>query len=355
MKIHFAKHVSKFSARLMIGALLTISLATQAQIGVDQPDPNPFSILDLQATDKGLLIPRMSTSDRSALLVDCVTKTDCPDGLMVFDSDIKAFFYLKKSKWFALNPWVLADSSVAAEEMESNELLLNRIGIGINPGNAYKLDVNGAVKIRDSVGIAKSVTIATGDLKVATGNISAPAGNISTTSGNISTSTGVVTASGFSTNTATTNVSGPVPRGGIIMWSGSIATIPTGWALCNGANGTPNLQDKFIVGAGSATYPVNATGGEATHALSIAEMPSHDHLGFTGTDGVHTHVYNDQTVNREDVNGSNFNNQGINGVPDNARTTAAGGSHNHTIPLQGSGTAHENRPPYFALAYIMKL
>jgi hypothetical protein len=54
----------------------------------------------------------------------------------------------------------------------------------------------------------------------------------------------------------TTN--GIIPVGGIILWSGSIASIPTGWALCNGSNGTPNLMDKFIIGAGNS-YNVGNT------------------------------------------------------------------------------------------------
>ena len=62
-----------------------------------------------------------------------------------------------------------------------------------------------------------------------------------------------------------------VPVGGIIMWSGATNNIPSGWALCDGNNGTPNLQDKFIVGAGSS-YAVAATGGSAD-----ATLVSHSH------------------------------------------------------------------------------
>jgi hypothetical protein len=58
-----------------------------------------------------------------------------------------------------------------------------------------------------------------------------------------------------------------VPSGVITMWSGSIATIPSGWALCDGSNSTPNLKDRFIVGAGSS-YQVGVKGGEATHILT---------------------------------------------------------------------------------------
>lgn len=118
-----------------------------------------------------------------------------------------------------------------------------------------------------------------------------------------------------------------VPVGTICMWSGAVNTIPTGWAICNGSNGTPDLRDRFIVGAGS-TYSVGATGGEATHTLTVEEIPSHRH-------SISAKTYN------------------------TARGT--GGSVNLVDPTSnytgytGGGQAHENRPPYYALAYIMKL
>jgi len=67
-----------------------------------------------------------------------------------------------------------------------------------------------------------------------------------------------------------------VPVGGIIMWSGAINAIPEGWALCDGTNGTPDLQDRFIVGAGNG-YAAGAKGGEALHVLTTNEIPSHLH------------------------------------------------------------------------------
>lgn len=116
-----------------------------------------------------------------------------------------------------------------------------------------------------------------------------------------------------------------MPSGGIILWSGSVASIPSGWFLCNGANSTPDLRDRFVVGAGSG-YAVGATGGEATHVLTEAEMPAHTHSVGLATNG--------------DQDGS-----GSNG--------AIYGSGMET-GSKGSGNAHENRPPYYALAYIMK-
>jgi len=134
-----------------------------------------------------------------------------------------------------------------------------------------------------------------------------------------------------------------VPKGAIIMWSGSLVSIPPGWALCDGSNGTPDLRDRFIVGAGSS-YSVGSTGGEATHILTIAEMPSHSHTIF---DPGHRHEIGDGNSGGTfwkavfDSSGSSY----LSGI---AMTGI-------TINSTGGNAAHENRPPYYALAYIMKL
>ena len=148
-----------------------------------------------------------------------------------------------------------------------------------------------------------------------------------------------------------------IPTGVIVMWSGSIASIPASWYLCDGTNGTPNLRDRFIVGAGT-TYAVAATGGAATVTLTAAQIPAHTHTvsGTTSTDGAHTHT---ATINI----GSTGNTSGIMvanpTTSDTGRVSiASAGSHSHTFSGTtssiGSGTSHENLPPYYALAYIMK-
>jgi microcystin-dependent protein len=80
------------------------------------------------------------------------------------------------------------------------------------------------------------------------------------------------------------------PVGGIILWSGSIASVPSGWALCNGSSGTPDLRDRFVVGAGS-TYAVAATGGATTVTLDTTQIPSHTHTtsSVSTADLSHTH------------------------------------------------------------------
>jgi microcystin-dependent protein len=172
----------------------------------------------------------------------------------------------------------------------------------------------------------------------------------------------------------------PVPVGFIGMWSGSTAAIPTGWALCNGSNGTPDLRDRFVVGAGS-TYAVGNTGGAATVTLTEAQIPSHTHTisatatsaaagshshTATITDPGHTHAVSGggtddsagTLVDRASgVTGSVVTASATTGISIALGTVAA---HTHAISVSaaaattGGGGSHENRPPYYALAYIMK-
>ena len=157
---------------------------------------------------------------------------------------------------------------------------------------------------------------------------------------------------------------GYVPQGGIIMWSGAIVDIPTGWALCDGTNGTPNLQDRFVVGAGD-NYAVGDTGGADDVTLTEAQMPAHSHFfnQNTNTAGAHAHTpLNGNGFVTNTTNGS----QGIfnNGAGSFVATgivfqTNTAGAHIHNVQgntnTKGSSAAHENRPPYYALALIMKL
>ena len=128
---------------------------------------------------------------------------------------------------------------------------------------------------------------------------------------------------------------GAFVTGMILMWSGATNQLPTGWALCDGGNGTPDLRDRFIVGAGLG-YGVGAKGGEATHTLTVNEMPSHTHNNgdfnrLLRVDGQYTVRDWDSTATEPNIMASS------------------------TIAYTGGGQAHENRPPYYALAYIMKL
>jgi len=159
-----------------------------------------------------------------------------------------------------------------------------------------------------------------------------------------------------------------LPRGVIVMWSGSIANIPPGWALCDGGTytapdgtqvTTPNLRDRFIVGAGGS-YAVGATGGAAQVTLTVSQIPSHTHTvdppaTNTNTTGAHSHTLDMKGVGR--FGGG----EGTLGTGD-TRYTSTAGDHYHTVDIPaftsgatGGSQPHENRPPYYALAFIMKL
>lgn len=129
-------------------------------------------------------------------------------------------------------------------------------------------------------------------------------------------------------------MAGTLPSGVIVMWSGQLANIPAGWALCNGANGTPDLRDRFVVGAGTS-YAVGDTGGANQVTLTLNQIPAH------------THGYSDQYTTGERDNGSHAWNATYDKNP---RYTAD----NKTTSSAGGGQAHENRPPYYALAFICK-
>lgn len=118
-----------------------------------------------------------------------------------------------------------------------------------------------------------------------------------------------------------------VPVGAIVIWSGSVNNIPAYWHLCDGTNGTIDLRDKFVLGAGNG-YSVGATGGEATHTLTIEEMPSHSH-----------------SISYDRHGGT-------------GQTTSADfsvGRHTKATSTVGGGAAHNNMPPYYALCYIQRI
>lgn len=116
--------------------------------------------------------------------------------------------------------------------------------------------------------------------------------------------------------------------GFVAMYHGAVVDIPDGWYLCDGNNSTPDLRGKFVVGAGG-DYSPGDTGGEDSHTLTVAELAAHAHTISNMAHGGETSV----------------------GSP-NAWMHGMGGT--HTTLSAGGGAAHENRPPFYALCFIMK-
>ena len=142
-----------------------------------------------------------------------------------------------------------------------------------------------------------------------------------------------------------------IPSGLIAIWSGAVGSIPSGWYLCNGQNGTPDLRDSFILGAGN-TYAVGATGGSKD-----AIVVSHTHTATstsTVTDPGHNHTYN-QATNTLPQSGNST--QVFTSNTSQSTSTASTGitvATTTTNATAGVSGTNANLPPYYALAFIQK-
>ncbi len=192
------------------------------------------------------------------------------------------------------------------------------------------------------------------------------------------------------------------PSGGIAMWSGTVASIPEGWALCDGSNGSPDLRDRFVVGALAGQEPGDV-GGANTVTLALNQMPVHKHGATAATDGAHTHSAStgsagNHTHNTTTGSGGSHSHTATSdnslgsgtarpgGGVGGARTSqggavnwvshghsvsslSSGGAHTHTVTVTsagdhshtvsvdaaGAGASIDNRPSYYAMAFIYKL
>ena len=147
-----------------------------------------------------------------------------------------------------------------------------------------------------------------------------------------------------------------LPRGAIIMWSGKDA--PEGWALCDGNNGTPNLQGRFILAAGAGSgltqRVVGQAGGEEKHQLTVREMPSHDH-NVTDPGHLHNWTGSRQLAGTDDHNNTSEFSKGDRSTRDTVSKNTDTRKTGIKVNAEGGNAAHENMPPFYVLAYIMKL
>lgn len=122
------------------------------------------------------------------------------------------------------------------------------------------------------------------------------------------------------------------PIGAIIVWSGTEDSVPQGWSICNGENGTLDLRDKFVLGAG--THEVGETGGSEEVTLTVEQMPQHRHNIYDGAMGSGTTLFPYVSVGSK--TGSN-------------RTNSA-----DIATFSGGNNPHPNMPPYYTALYIQK-
>ncbi len=297
----------------------------KSQIGINNTMPDSNAIVDISSSDKGFLVPRLTTAQR-----EIMAASGFAQGMIVYDTDLDILFVgygngQNSNKWYALNPWeseyrTAGNSSQAhLTTMTSSGVNHGNVGIGISQPTK-KLEANGTIKATEFIG------------------------------------------------------RGAFPLGTIMLWSGKIA--PTGWAICDGSvkDGfkTPDLRGRFVVGynSGDSRYsepgelssknfsPIGNTGGEDSVRLSLSEMPSHVHNASSSNAGGHSHFF--EGYQRQGSNICDDDNEVS--CPDSrnwsiTQQTFYEGSHNHSITVNNTGgdVKHENRPPYYALAYIMRV
>ena len=330
--------VSLLTAALI--CLLTLSATAQDGMGIGTTTPHSSAVLEVSSGTKGLLTPRMGTT--------AINTIDSPaEGLVIFDTDKNMFVFnagpTGSKNWFEMMPMLRVNSTT----------------------------------IKGLTSPAEGMMVFDTDKNIFVYNAGTAAAPV------------------------WTELS-PYSQGMIMMWSGSPSNIPYGWALCDGnyydstgtsvastspnAIQTPDLGGRFIVGydAASSATPTNMTytadnygaigntGGNQSVTLGSTNIPSHRHSLslYTQIDGSHTHNVSWSRGEPQEDTGSNEPDRSgggsaaKDGIPTSLSILSTGSTHRHFISgnsgYSGGGTGgvtagHENRPPYYVLAYIMKL
>lgn len=174
------------------------------------------------------------------------------------------------------------------------------------------------------------------------------------------------------------NLSALFPVGMVMMWYGSAGAVPSGWAVCDGSNGTPDLRNRFVVGAGNSyalsavggaasSSPTTASGGSHTHtvgdtALTEAQLPAHNHRIYAVENSSSSNadgwlLSSAMGIPGENVGGFAYrdtNQAGTQLIED----TGSGSTHTHSLSTDGAHThtvSVDTLPPYYALYFIMKI
>jgi microcystin-dependent protein len=343
--------------------LLVLSAAPNfAQVGVNILTPHPSAALHIESppgTFRGLLTPSLTTTNRMAMFSGTNTVSD---GLIVYDINHRMHYSYNGgiSRWVSFSPFTLSTPTIGSTSFPSGVITTPSSSatffVGINKQNpTAALDVVGNLVVSSNINASGAIT--------SNGPVNANANlNVG----------GSLNVNGFPSNAL-------VPAGTIVMWSGN--AIPSGWAQCDGSNGTPDLRGRFIVASGQSggspapgdsnpNYSANNTGGENFHTLSKAEIPRHTHqasgdgANMTASGGSHFHYANPhgQGVGAQRAGGSsgglaNDSPQTI--ATDPASVAFSNGEfagHSGDGTTDGlNGQALENRPQYYVLKFIMKL
>jgi microcystin-dependent protein len=361
----------------LITCLNLLLCATYAQVGIGNVSPNNNAILDLSNTNnRGLLLPKLSSGHPAT-----------PSGLLFFNDEDSVIYYNEGSNNYnGLSPWRYKFGSgvIVSENTYYNKS--GNVGIGTeSPEKKLHVTDDGEILIIEGtasaflsfykngyvagrsgrVGFITATDVLriqneelNGDIDITTEG----SGDLNVTNGDVDIQDGKIKEYGNEL----------LPRGAIIMWSGT--TIPDGWALCDGdsyakVDGSgpvtvPDLKGRFIVGIDptDADYDnigINGNVGTKTTTLTESQMPSHIHSTNVSND---THSHGLKIDNGGGGSGltgltASFY-SGDNALANGTSNTAINSdTHKHTVTLNptGGNASHENRPPYYALAFIYKL
>ncbi|MDR1227124.1 MAG: hypothetical protein LBK47_09550 [Prevotellaceae bacterium] len=380
---------------ILLSMLLLSSVSVSAQVGINTTSPDSTALLDIrysgQGSSVGVLLPHLDAAERQQV------KNRVSKGMLVFDCTEMMLYYYNGSEWVTAAPFGAVQHENGFMDIRPQNVAVNKLnmGLGLPVGNTAKakLDVNGSALVRQNLRVEGSDTVMGNaavlrNLQVDSNAVvkqSLQVGGSTTlqnptTINSTLTVNGNVSAGGNTIAAEVVNATrgyGITPIGSITMWHGSVGnfdntgkglpgTSVDGWAVCNGANGTPDLRGRFIVGAiagvqsssaptlashinpsyqtdgsynpnyrvGADESQANAPRGKWQHTLSIGEMPPH------------THTFNDikpavagkwASDNSGRANICNDDNQG------NQTSTA------------GQGNPHINLPPYYAVIFIMRI
>ena len=354
-----------FLTTLIIFCSIYIS---KAQVGIGNATPDSTSVLDLSnSNNKGLLFPKADTSYMSETV-----------GMAYYNNGY--IFYKQTNGYNVLSPWKFRFNGNLTNHIYYN--LDGNIGIGItditnSPLARLHIEINKPIDLNNNGSFFIGKTIST-NLAINSEKIQSK--NNGSSSDLIINEHGGDVIIGSETHPADIKTTNKVQRyhqptqtyydlipvGAIIIWYGNTSNIPAGWALCDGNdypqsdnNGNitaPNLSGRFIVSAGDNggnNYTAHQTGGQDSVAISMNQMPYHNHTGIANSAGDHSH---DLTPLISYSGGSDHGNGG-DGKCDKINETNSTGNHTHTVYTNNTGNnlPHENRPKYYALAYIIKL
>lgn len=364
--------MKKINSILTCAFLCWQSFCLLGQVSVNSAPADNAAILSIDDNRRGFLPTRLSSLSRINMK-NLSGFAPIPHGLVVYDTDDQMYYYYNPTNsvngdenWQALSPFLFKDKQNdfdAVNNLYRRDIETHKTTKNLYVFNNSTTSVERRLAVYGRISISTDNTLANTDYGLYVGESSAFGGNVSIN--------GALTAD---------KIEGPgmVPIGGIIMWAGNSATIPTGFTLCNGSNGSPDLSNKFIAGhsgGGGFTAGYQNTSANNTVKITKEQMPVHKH-DFSGsitstTNGAHRHLEGqhaeagfgtssnvppyesggDRNTGRDDDTVARYFTSSEN---DHTHAVSFTGQTEKTGKTTGAIMSYDNRPVYYVLAYIMR-